>query len=82
MEVGAGRLDDDCDGEVWPTVILSKTKDLAKSGIGSLWAQILRHGLKHDNSNTTLSVIPAPVVSEDPSLFLFTSPSSLFTSFA
>ena len=28
MEVGAGRLDDDRDGDVWLTFILSTTKDL------------------------------------------------------
>jgi hypothetical protein len=36
----------DRDEEVIPTVILSETKDLVKPGNGTLWAQILRQGLR------------------------------------
>jgi hypothetical protein len=46
MEDGVPMLDDDRDGDVLPIVILSKTKDVAKPGYGSFWAQILRHGLR------------------------------------
>jgi len=75
MEVGAGRLDDDRDGDVWLTFILSTTKDLAKPGNGSLWAQILRPGLRMTIPTQEFLSSP-PLVSREPSCLLL--PSSFF----
>jgi hypothetical protein len=80
MEVGAGRLDDDRDGDVWLTFILSTTKDLAKPGNGSLWAQILRPGLRMTIPTQEFLSSP-PLVSREPSCLLFPSSFLLLTSY-
>lgn len=74
-------LEYDRDGEGIPTVILSQTKDLAEPGNGTLGAQILRQELRMTILTHRFPSSP-PVVSGQPSLFLFAPHFLLFTSTA